>query len=118
MIKAAQGCVQVDRGPLWDGKRTVTADGMIGAAFHFISLQHLCLDEMCIRDRSRDESFDTGNGETVNGVAPLVDIYELDWYSGSELRGISLAMVLSAETTGFDENGDIQSVTISDERCV
>lgn len=44
MIKAAQGCVQVDRGPLWDGKRTDTADGMIGAAFHFISLQHLCLD--------------------------------------------------------------------------
>lgn len=67
-------------------------------------------------NQSRDESFDTGNGETVNGVAPLVDIYELDWYSGSELRGISLAMVLSAETTGFDENGDSQSVTISEEQ--
>lgn len=65
-------------------------------------------------NQSREESFDTGNGETVNGVAPLIDIYELDWYAGSELRGISLAMVLSAETTGFDGNGNSKSVTISD----
>lgn len=53
-------------------------------------------------NQSLEESFDTGNGETVQGVAPLIDIYELDWYSGSELKGISLAMVLSSEAAVKD----------------
>ena len=60
-------------------------------------------------NQSKDESFDTGNGETVNGVAPLIDIYELDWYSGSTLRGISLAMVLSPNT--YDANGESVEIT-------
>lgn len=67
-------------------------------------------------NQSRDESFDTGNGETVKGVAPLIDIYELDWYAGSELRGISLAMVLSAHTSGYDEKGELRTVEISEDQ--
>ncbi len=63
-------------------------------------------------NQRRDESFDTGNGSSANGIAPLIDIYELDWYSGSDLSGISLAMVVTAETVDSDNN----SVSISQER--
>lgn len=59
-----------------------------------------------------DESFDTGDGGSANGIAPLIDIYELDWYSGSDLAGISLAMVVTTETVDSDNN----SVSISEER--
>ncbi|WP_075877849.1 CamS family sex pheromone protein [Merdibacter massiliensis] len=63
-------------------------------------------------NQSADEDFDTGKGKTAKGVAPLIDIYELDWYSGSELKGISLSMVLSASTKDANNN----SVTISEDQ--
>lgn len=43
---------------------------------------------------SSDEEFDTGNGISTGPVI-LVDIYELDWYSGDTLKGISLSLVLN-----------------------
>ncbi|MCF0107240.1 MAG: CamS family sex pheromone protein [Holdemanella sp.] len=45
---------------------------------------------------SRDEEFDTGNG-IVTGSTILVDIYELDWYAGNQLKGISIALVVNGE---------------------
>lgn len=43
---------------------------------------------------SKDEEFDTGNG-IATGPVILVDIYELDWYTGSDLKGISLSFVMN-----------------------
>lgn len=61
-------------------------------------------------NQQREESFDTGDGKQAKGIAPLVDIYELDWYSGSsKLEGISLAMVLTP--TPYDAEGKTVSVT-------
>ncbi len=57
---------------------------------------------------STDESFDTGNGE-VKGPTILVDIYEVDWYKGKNLKGISFALVLN-DTVGSKE------VQITDEK--
>ena len=43
---------------------------------------------------SKDEEFDTGNGISTGPVV-LVDIYELDWYSNENLKGISISFVLN-----------------------
>lgn len=52
---------------------------------------------------SRDEAFDTGNGE-VTGATILVDIYELDWYNTNDnLRGISLALVVMMKSKMMQE---------------
>ncbi len=60
-------------------------------------------------NQSKDESFDTGNDKSVKGIAPLIDIYELDWYSGTALRGISLTMVLTQNA--YDADGKSVEVT-------
>ena len=58
---------------------------------------------------SRDEAFDTGNGE-VTGATILVDIYELDWYNTNDnLRGISLALVVNDEVE--DDAGNTYEIT-------
>lgn len=58
---------------------------------------------------SRDEAFDTGNGE-VTGATILVDIYELDWYNTNDnLRGISLALVVNDEVE--DDAGNTCEIT-------
>ena len=43
-----------------------------------------------------EEEFDTGNGN-VKGAIVLADIYELDWYSGDDLKGVSIALVVNSE---------------------
>lgn len=43
-----------------------------------------------------DEEFATGNGK-VKGAIVLGDIYELDWYKGDQLQGVSLALVVNKE---------------------
>lgn len=43
-----------------------------------------------------EEEFDTGNGK-VKGAIILADIYELDWYDGDDLKGISIALVVNSE---------------------
>lgn len=48
---------------------------------------------------NKSDTFDTGNG-TVEGATILVDIYELDWYSGDQLNGISLSLVVNSEVDG------------------
>ncbi len=50
---------------------------------------------------SSDEDFDTGNG-TVTGPTILVDLYEVDFYKGKNLKGISISLVLN-DTVGDDE---------------
>ena len=60
---------------------------------------------------SADEEFDTGNGVVTNATI-LVDIYELDWYSNNNLKGISLGLVVNGELN--DANGN--SVQITDEK--
>lgn len=41
-----------------------------------------------------EEEFNTGNGK-VKGAILLADIYELDWYKGKDLKGISIALVVN-----------------------
>lgn len=60
---------------------------------------------------SADEEFDTGNGLVTNATV-LVDIYELDWYSKNNLKGISLGLVVNGDVS--DANGS--SVEITDEK--
>ncbi len=43
---------------------------------------------------SSDEEFDTGNG-FATGPIILVDIYELDWYAGDALKGVSISLVVN-----------------------
>lgn len=50
---------------------------------------------------SREEEFDTGNG-MVKEATVLLDIYELDFYKGDNLKGISLGLVVSDELEGND----------------
>lgn len=50
---------------------------------------------------SSDEEFDTGNG-IATGPVILVDIYELDWYAGDTLKGVSVALVVN-ETLYLDD---------------
>ena len=60
---------------------------------------------------SADEEFDTGNG-IVTKATILVDIYELDWYSNDNLKGISLGLVVNGELNASDGS----TVEISDEK--
>ena len=60
---------------------------------------------------SSDEEFDTGNGVVKNATI-LVDIYELDWYSSDNLKGISLGLVVNGDLDGSDGS----SIEISDEK--
>lgn len=53
--------------------------------------------------------FDTGNG-TVTGAVVLVDLYELDFYSNDQLKGISIALVVNNE---LEQDG--KTYPISDE---
>ena len=54
---------------------------------------------------SSDEEFDTGNG-IATGPVILVDIYELDWYSGDTLKGISLSLVVNG-TLNLDDGSEV-----------
>ena len=56
---------------------------------------------------SVDEAFDTGNG-TVTGATILYDLYELDFYSGDKLNGISLGLVV---TDALDQDGTRVEIT-------
>ena len=60
---------------------------------------------------SADEEFDTGNG-IVTKATILVDIYELDWYTNDNLKGISLGLVVNGELNASDGS----TVEISDEK--
>ena len=61
---------------------------------------------------SRDEEFDTGNG-IVTGATILVDIYELDWYVGDSLKGISLALVVNGELSSNGQDLKIEDKQMS-----
>lgn len=60
---------------------------------------------------SADEEFDTGNGIVTNATI-LVDLYELDWYTNDNLKGISLGLVVNGELSASDGS----SVEITDEK--
>ena len=55
---------------------------------------------------SSDEEFDTGNG-IATGPVILVDIYELDWYAGDTLKGVSLSMVLNGSLS-LDDGSEVE----------
>lgn len=59
---------------------------------------------------NNNEAFDTGNG-TVQGGIILADLYELDWYKGDKLSGISLGLVVNDE---IEKDG--QTYKIADEQ--
>lgn len=56
---------------------------------------------------SVDEAFDTGNG-TVTGATILYDLYELDFYAGDKLSGISLGLVV---TDALEQDGERIEIT-------
>lgn len=59
---------------------------------------------------NNNDSFDTGNGIVQGGIL-LVDLYELDWYKGDALNGISISLVVTDSLT--DSEGS--RTEISDE---
>lgn len=48
-----------------------------------------------------NEEFDTGNGIVIGPVI-LVDIYELDFYQNSQLKGVSIGLVVTKDVEGED----------------
>lgn len=56
---------------------------------------------------SSDEEFDTGNG-IATGPIILVDIYELDWYAGDTLKGVSLSLVVNG--TLYLDDGSLVNI--------
>lgn len=56
---------------------------------------------------SSDEDFDTGNG-IVKGPILVLDLYELDFYSGNELQGIAIGLAVPDEV---EEEGKTYPIT-------
>ncbi len=56
---------------------------------------------------SSDEDFDTGTG-IVKGPILVLDLYELDFYSGSDLKGIAIGLAVPDEV---EEDGKTYSIT-------
>ncbi len=54
-----------------------------------------------------DEDFDTGNG-LVKGPILVMDLYELDFYSGNDLKGIAIGLALPDEV---EEDGKTYPIT-------
>lgn len=61
---------------------------------------------------SSDEAFDTGNG-LVEGPILVLDLYELDFYAGNTLKGISIGLAIPDV---IEENG--QTFEISHEKAI
>lgn len=61
---------------------------------------------------STDETFDTGNG-LVEGPILVLDLYELDFYAGNTLKGISIGIAIPDV---IEENG--QTFEISHEKAL
>lgn len=53
-----------------------------------------------------DEVFDTGNGQ-VNGPIILVDLYEIDFYSNDQLKGISIGLAVTDKISKDGQESEI-----------
>lgn len=56
---------------------------------------------------NNNDTFDTGNGLVQGGII-LVDLYELDWYKGDSLQGISISLVVNE---ALNDNGTRVEIT-------